>query len=79
MNWSEFEQLADFAKEIGAVYNRYSGRTYKVVKSEGQYAVKFDDDGSFFWLNSDTRKEAIEESRGYDAEGLFAPEPSKNS
>lgn len=51
---------------------RSTGRKYEIKKERGgQYYAYFPDDESKFWLNSDTRKEAVEEAAEYDDEGLF--------
>ena len=56
--------------------SRSDGRKYKVVKDResGQYAAKFEDDSSLFFLNAYTRKEAIEEAEDCDHDGLFNKE-----
>lgn len=82
-NLPTYGTIEDFCNAIDEVvkqghqgYNNYSNRKYKIKKDKecDQYYAEFEDDKSRFYLNSDSKKDAIEEAKGYDAEGLFHPD-----
>lgn len=71
MNLAEFLNM-----DLGEIPSKSDNRKYKVIKDResGQYAAKFEDDDSLFFLNAYTRKEAIEEANDYDTQGRFIKE-----